>query len=136
MVLNTFLPQGSRALLGFFTASLPGLSGLHVTQKPLIRIKDSNSNTKTHHQRVNTLREANKYKPTIHSYLQLIASNYRKVTGFTGEQLKMMNNCLSAIFDVKTPLLSIWLVWSVIVASHRWEGGRILNVKKCLSWRN
>jgi hypothetical protein len=60
---------------------VPGLSGLHVTQKPLIRVGDSNSNTKTHHPQVNTHREANKYKPAIHSYLQLIASNYRSVKG-------------------------------------------------------
>ena len=125
VIFKCFFVSGFPHLACGFIASLRGLSGLHLTRKPLIRIGDSNLCPKTHHQRVNTIREANKYKPAIHNYL-LIASNYRSVTGFTGEQLKIMNKCLSAIFDVKTPLLSIWLVWSIMAASHRWENGRIL----------
>jgi len=78
-----FFASGFPGSVRVFIASLPGLSGLHITQKPLIRVGDSDSNTKIHHQRVSTRREANKYKPAIHSYLQLIASNYRKVTGFS-----------------------------------------------------
>jgi hypothetical protein len=77
-----FFASGFPGSVRVFIASLPGLSGLHVTQKPLIRIEDNNSNTKTHHPRVNTSGEVNKFKPIIHSYLQLIASNYRSVTGF------------------------------------------------------
>jgi len=77
------LASGFPGSVRVFIASLPGLSGLHITQKPLIRVVDSNLRPKTHHPRVNTRGEVNKFKPTIHSYLQLTASNYRSVTGFT-----------------------------------------------------
>jgi hypothetical protein len=53
------LASGFPRLARVFTASLPGLSGLHVTLEPLICIEDDNSNIKTHHLQVNTLRERN-----------------------------------------------------------------------------
>jgi 5-methyltetrahydropteroyltriglutamate--homocysteine methyltransferase len=77
-----FSTSGFPGSVRVFIASLPGLSGLHVTHKPLICFEDSNSSSKTHHPQVDARREANKSKPTTHSYLQLIASNYRSVTGY------------------------------------------------------
>jgi len=72
-----FLASGFPGSARVFTALQPGLSGLHATPKPLIRIEDNNSNTKTHHPQLYTRREPSKYKPDIHSYL-----NYRSVTAF------------------------------------------------------
>jgi|GEM_PF-3859215 hypothetical protein len=77
-----FLASGFPGSVRGVIASLPGLSGLHVTREPLICVESCNSNTKTHHPRVNTRGEANKHKPAIHSYLQPVASNYRSVTGY------------------------------------------------------
>jgi hypothetical protein len=81
VIFKYFFVSGFPRLARVFTASLPRLSGLHLTQKPLIRIEDSDSNPNTHHQQENTRGEVNKFKP---SYLQLTASNYRSVTGFMG----------------------------------------------------
>jgi len=64
-----------------FTASLPGLSGLHITPKPLIYVEDNNSSPKTHHPQLCTRREVNKPNPANHTYSQLITSNYRSTTG-------------------------------------------------------
>ena len=63
-----------------FTASQPGLSGLHVTPKPLLRVESRSSSIKTHHQ-LGTHGKTNKFKPTTCNNPQLTTSNYRSVTG-------------------------------------------------------
>jgi len=70
-------PGSARA----FTASQAGLSGLHVTPKPLIRAENSSSSSKTHYSQVNTYRETSKFKLPTRNNSQLATSNYRSVTG-------------------------------------------------------
>jgi hypothetical protein len=57
VIFKIFFVSGFPRLARGFTASLRGLLGLHVTQKPLIRIEDNNLCPKTHHPRVNTHRK-------------------------------------------------------------------------------
>jgi hypothetical protein len=79
VIFKYFFASGFPRLARVFIASLPGLSGLHITQKPLIRIGDSDLCPKTHHQQENTRGEVNKFKPNIYSHPQLITTNYRLV---------------------------------------------------------
>ena len=117
-----FSASGFPRLARVFTASLRGLSGLHITQKPLIRVGYINLCPKTHHPRVNTLREANKYKPTIHSYLQLIASNYRSVTGwgiawFNGVRWELVKEPF-ALYESESARSTARRVRGLIIISH------------------
>jgi len=83
VVANTLsLAPGFPGSARVFIASLPGLSGLHVTQKPLICAKDGDSSSKTHPLQQSTRKDAKKFKPAIHNYPQLTATNHRSVTGF------------------------------------------------------
>jgi alcohol dehydrogenase class IV len=86
-----FFASGFPGSVRVFTASLPGLSGLHITQKPLIHIEDNNSSSKTHHPQENTRREINKFKPATHSYSQPITTIFRSVTGSKGLKLIAVN---------------------------------------------
>jgi len=96
-----------------FIASLPGLSGLHVTQKPLIRVGDSNLCPKTHHPQENTRGEVNKFKPAIYNYPQLTTTNYRSVIGFIrlwGVRLGL-GYLLAVFMGVGT--MGVWLAMSL-----------------------